>query len=370
MKQIAVIGAVFGDESKARVVHEFSKDYDWVIRYSGSSNAGHTIYRDGKKFVHNLLPSADHRNQKIKSFLGGDMVISPEDLIQEVVRAEQNYPGIAKTIFVDPDAFIITEEHRQIDREKNKHIGTTGKGVGPAYLQKTSRSGIKILDLIKDNHPSIAKLKELGVNFVHCYQLFDQFKKSNLIFEGAQSILLDINLGTYPYVTCGNAGVAGIYASGFGFVRLDHVYGVSKVYSTRVGEGPFPTEIFGKEAEMLREKGGEYGATTGRPRRVGWADFVALKFAAQKGGVTDHIISKFDILNGMEKVPVATKYKNEIYSSADLAHAVPEYTYLNGWKDCRVDAAARMFTDLCEEVTGIRVSHVSFGTSPEDLIKL
>jgi adenylosuccinate synthase len=232
-----------------------------------------------------------------------------------------------------------------------------------------SRSGTKIYHLIKDNHPTITRLKELGVNFVHNYQLFDQLKKSSIIFEGAQSVLLDLNMGTYPYVTCGDTGINGIYASGFGFVKLDRVFGVSKVYSTRVGEGPFPTELFGKEADDLRERGKEYGATTGRPRRVGWADFAALKFAAEKAGITHHIISKFDILNGMEKVPVATKYQSPIYSAMDLFDAVPKYQYLNGWNDVQ-DKHARTFIHLCEEVTGIKVSHVSCGTSPKDLIAL
>jgi adenylosuccinate synthase len=369
MKQIAVVGAVFGDEAKARIVHKFAPQYDWVIRYSGSSNAGHTIYRDGKKYVHNLLPSADYRIPTTKSFLGAGMVIHIEDLLKEVVHAEENYPGIAKTIFIDPDAFIISDLHREVDRQKNKHIGTTGKGVGPAYVEKMSRSGVRLIQYIKDNHPAIQKLKQLGVNFTHVHQLFDQLKQSSLIFEGSQSILLDLNLGTYPYVSCGESGISGIYSSGFGFVKLDRVYGAAKVYSTRVGEGPFPTEIFGQEAEELREKGCEYGATTGRPRRVGWADFAALKYAAEKGGITHLVISKFDILNGMSKVPVAVKYQQPIHSVHDLVDAVPEYVYLDGWQD-QQDKNMYKFITLCEKVTGIKVSHVSFGTSSKDLIEL
>jgi adenylosuccinate synthase len=232
-----------------------------------------------------------------------------------------------------------------------------------------SRSGIKLSQYVSDNHPTITRLKQLGVNFTYVYQLFEKLKQSNLIFEGAQSVLLDINLGTYPYVSCGESALSGIYSSGFGFVKLDRVYGATKVYSTRVGEGPFPTEIFGDEANVLREKGGEYGATTGRPRRVGWADFAALKFAVEKSGITDIIINKFDILNGLEKVPVAVKYNNPIYSSSQLHDAVPEYINLNGWSDCR-DESAQKFIQLCEKITGVKVSYISCGISSEDLIAI
>lgn len=369
MKQIAILGLAYGDEGKGRIVHDFSLDYDWVIRYSGSSNAGHTIYRDDKKYVHNLLPSADHRNQNIKSFLGAGMVINPDELLNEVKRAEENFPGIAKTIYIDPDAFIVSEEHIKIDKEKNKNIGTTGKGIGPAYVEKMSRAGVKLRKLIEDNNPTIEELKKLGVNFTYVYELYNHFKQSNLIFEGAQSILLDLNLGTYPYVTCGEAGISGIYSSGFGFAKLDKVYGVSKAYSTRVGSGPFPTEIFGREADELRQKGKEYGATTGRPRRIGWADFVLLKYAAEKAGVNSLIITKFDILNGIDYIPVATSYMQPLTSSQDLFNAEPVYQFIPKWQSVG-DFGSSKFVELCEETTGIKVEYVSWGVKKEELIQL
>jgi len=369
MKQIAIIGNFFGDEGKGKVIHDFSPDYDWVIRYSGSSNAGHTIYRDGKKYVHNLLPSTDHRNLKIKSFLGSGMVINPEELLLEIKRAESNYPGIAKTIYVDPDAFIVSEDHIKIDKEKNKSIGTTGKGIGPAYVQKMSRNGVKLRKLIEDNNTYIEELKKLGVNFTYSYELFDELKSSNIIFEGAQSVLLDLNLGTYPYVTCGECGISGIYSSGFGFIKLDKVYGVSKAYSTRVGEGPFPTEMTNKEGDELRAKGGEYGATTGRPRRVGWSDFVLLKYAIDKAGINSLIITKFDILKGMDNIPVATSYLEPLKSLSDLDKCEPVYNFVPKWEKYG-DVGSNKFIEYCEKVTKTKVEYVSWGTGKEDLIKI
>ncbi|CAN5950674.1 unnamed protein product, partial [Sphagnum jensenii] len=294
MTNIAVLGAVYGDEGKGSIVHHFSPDYDWVIRYSGGANAGHTIYRDGKKYVHNLLPSVDFRHDKTKAFLGQGMVIDLEKLGEEIFEANKDFKDVGARIYVDPDAFLVLPEHKDEDKKTNGHIGSTNRGIGPAYTSKIGRRGSRVRDFIQKKSNLIRNLSNLGVQFKSVLELKENFLNSSILYEGAQGILLDLNHGSYPYVSCGDCTVAGIYSSGFGFVPPEKVYGVGKAYVTKVGEGPFPTEIFGKEAEELRKIGGEYGATTGRPRRVGWLDLPALRYSIIKGGITHLIITKLD----------------------------------------------------------------------------
>ena len=367
MRNIAVIGIQLGDEGKGKVVHSFSKNYDWVIRWSGGANCGHTIYVDGKKFVHHLVPSIDFNNSKAKGFLASGMVIDLQELYDELLSLEKEIPGIASRIVVDPDAFLVLPAHKEEDKAKNQHIGTTNKGIGPAYRDKMARVGMRICDYIKDNHPIINSLKQLGVEFKYVMELENNLKNSALLFEGAQGMLLDINQGIYPYVSCGDATLAGIFSSGFAFAMPTKVYGVSKCYSTRVGTGPFPTEIFNEEANKLREAGGEYGATTGRPRRIGWLDLPALKYACKKGAITDLIITKLDILNGWQDVPVCTGYQKEPVCTADFALAKPVYTNVKGWRNAKNDEEIYNFVSEVEQYTGIPVSHISSGVNKDDL---
>lgn len=371
---IAVLGAVWGDEGKGRIVHHFSKDYDWVIRFGGGANAGHTIYRDGKKFVHNLLPSADYRNPKIKSYLGAGMVIDLEKLRDEVYAAEKSFPGVGKTIYVDKDAFIVETKHKEEDKATNGHIGSTNRGIGPAYKDKIGRAGFRIGDLERNwlHDPYyddfMYQLIGSGVNFVSSLQLREEMMRSNLLFEGAQGIMLDINHGVYPYVSCGDATLAGIHASGFGFANLDKVYGVAKAYTTKVGEGPFPTEIFGQEADALRERGQEYGATTGRPRRVGWLDLAALKYACQKGNINSLIITKMDILDGMKEVKVCHAYDDTPVCPADFFKAKPQYTPIVGWQDATFLDETLEFIEFIENNVNCSVEYVSCGVSEKDIL--
>ena len=375
MKNIAVLGSCYGDEGKGRVVHDFSPDYDWVVRFSGGANAGHTIYRDGKKYVHNLLPSFDWRSSRPKAFLGSGMVIDLKQLLKEVSQLAAIDPALPSRVYLDLDAFLVLPEHQEEDKSSNGHIGSTNRGIGPAYKDKISRSGHRIRDLVSGEyfHSSyktiLQELEKLGVHFCSSYQLRKQFLTDRILFEGSQGILLDINHGTYPFVSCGDSTISGIHASGFGSIPLDKVYGVAKCYSTKVGEGPFPTELSKKEAHFLREKGQEYGATTGRPRKVGWIDLPALEYACYKGNVQELIITKFDILDGMDEVSVCTRYKNPLQSSKDFFTAIPEYTVIPGWKNSKNLLELNPFITLVEQFANCKVGYISCGVNKEDLIK-
>lgn len=375
MSNIAVLGAMWGDEGKGHITHRLSRDYDWVIRFNGGANAGHTIYRDGVKFVHNLLPSVDFRHANTKAYLGSGMVIDLEKLRDEVVEADKTYPDVGKRIFVDKDAFIVEHKHKEEDKAANAHIGSTNRGIGPAYKDKIGRSGKRIGDLLTDtNQPKTSPysdiLKELrskGVTFTTVLEIEDAFRASNLLFEGAQGVLLDINHGIYPYVSCSDATVGGIIASGFAFAKLDRVYGVAKCYTTKVGEGPFPTELQGEAADDLRKLGNEFGATTGRPRRVGWLDLAALTYACKKGGITHLILTKFDILNGMPKVPVGVLYKKTPMSPSDFFKAIPLVTEVAGWEDAKDYSQLKDFIYLVEKFTKRPVGFISCGTDEKDI---
>lgn len=373
-KNIAIIGAQFGDESKGRVTHEFSKNYDFIIRYAGSLNCGHTIYVDGKKYAHHLVPCIDFKKSSARGFLGAGMVIDLSSLINELSALEIDFPGVSKRMIIDPDSFLITPEHIQQDKDNNKKIGTTQKGVGPAYVSKVDRKGLRLGDVLRtpsnEYYSLTKKLQKMGVQFKYCLELRSELQSSNIIFEGAQSVMLDINHGTYPFVTSSDCTVSGISSAGFGFIKLDEVYGICKAYNTRVGNGPFPTELYDEEAELLRQKGSEFGSTTGRPRRVGWMDLPAIRYAAVKGGITSLVIAKLDILNGQSQVPVCYAYDKEPVCGSDFFDAVPKYTYINGWNDAKDLNQIRHFIDFVEHQTNLPVKYVSCGTAPEDLLTL
>ncbi|MFZ4768665.1 MAG: adenylosuccinate synthetase [Ferruginibacter sp.] len=376
MTNIAILGTLWGDEGKGRITHSLSSQYDWIIRYSGGNNAGHTIYRNGVKYVHNLLPSFDWRDPNQKCFLASGMVIDVEQLYNEVFAAEKAYSDytglidnklnrLGSRIYVDPDAFVVLPGHKEEDKAANVHIGSTNRGIGPAYKSKVGRCGVRIIDLIRSSNSFINKLINIGVHFKHVLELKKCFSSSNLLFEGAQGVMLDLNHGVYPYVSCGDATVAGIYASGFANVKLDAVYGVSKAYLTKVGEGPFPTEIFGEQADALREQGKEYGATTGRPRRVGWLDLAALNYAIQKGGINKLILTKFDVLYGMDEVKLCVNYDKEPVCPSDFYDAKPQYITVPGWKSYN-DKNLKDFIKIIEETVKCSVEYISCGIKDED----
>lgn len=373
MSNIAVLGLAFGDEGKGRIVHDFSPNYDWVIRFNGGANAGHTIYRDSVKYVHNLMPSFDWRSPRPKAFLASGMVIDLEQLHKEVKDLYTINPEHTKRVYVDPNTFVVLSEHKQEDKSTNSHIGSTNRGIGPAYKSKISRNGVKIHDIMSKNDPAdvnfhfISEMQKMGVNFISKLELDSEFSKSDLLFEGAQGIMLDINHGIYPYVSCSEATLAGVYACGF-YYPIDKVYGVVKCYTTKVGEGPFPTELLGDEAVSLREKGNEYGATTGRPRRIGWIDLPALDYACKTSGVTDIIITKFDILNNLKEVPMCTSYDKKPLSSGDFFNTKTYYTSVPGWKDANNLEELKPFISQVEKATSKSVKFISVGVDTKDLI--
>jgi adenylosuccinate synthase len=371
---IAVLGACWGDEGKGHIVHHFSANYDWVVRFNGGANAGHTIYRDGIKYVHNLMPSFDWRSERPKAFLSSGMVIDLTQLTLEVSNLAKVNKQLPARVYVDPDAFLVLPEHQEEDRQNNAHIGSTNRGIGPAYKAKIGRTGIRIRNVLNgysdiNINNCIKELKSYGVNFISLLDLKSEMKYSDILYEGAQGIMLDINHGIYPYVSCSESTVAGIYSAGFHFEPPEKVYGVAKCYTTKVGEGPFPTELLGEEAEKLRKQGKEYGATTGRPRRIGWADLPALKYACEKGGITNLIFTKFDILNGMENVKVCHQYGKMPTCSDDFFHAQPLYKDVPGWVDAHNDAQLIPFIQLVEGVTEHHVSYISRGTDSKDISK-
>ncbi|CEP78929.1 Adenylosuccinate synthetase [Defluviitoga tunisiensis] len=404
---MAIVGAQWGDEGKGKVVNYFSDNYEWIVRFSGGANAGHTIYYQNKKYVNHMLPSIKP-NSDAKGFLGAGMVLDLDKLVDELNILENDFPGISSRFYIDLETFLVLPWHKEedeiIESMRRNPIGTTKRGIGPAYTDKVSREGIKLYylfdeKLLEDRLENIyylkqnyygnklkstkeevfnylinarRKLEKLNVNYASAIEMGKVFRSTSVLFEGAQGVLLDLDFGTYPFVTSSSCMAHGVSSVGFSTFELDNVYGVLKAYTTRVGEGPFPTEIFGDEAEVLRQKGGEYGATTGRPRRIGWLDLPALRYAKIRSGLTGLVITKADVLNGIEKIKVCTKYsiKEEIKdipsSSYDFFVAKPIYEELDGWSDTN-DINFLKFISFIEEKTEIDIDYISYGPKTEEM---
>lgn len=404
---MAIVGAQWGDEGKGKVVNYFSDNYEWIVRFSGGANAGHTIYYQNKKYVNHMLPSIKP-NSDAKGFLGAGMVLDLDKLVDELNILENDFPGISSRFYIDLETFLVLPWHKEedeiIESMRRNPIGTTKRGIGPAYTDKVSREGIKLYylfdeKLLEDRLENIyylkqnyygnklkstkeevfnylinarRKLEKLNVNYASAIEMGKVFRSTSVLFEGAQGVLLDLDFGTYPFVTSSSCMAHGVSSVGFSTFELDNVYGVLKAYTTRVGEGPFPTEIFGDEAEVLRQKGGEYGATTGRPRRIGWLDLPALRYAKIRSGLTGLVITKADVLNGIEKIKVCTKYsiKKEIKdipsSSYDFFVAKPIYEELDGWSDTN-DINFLKFISFIEEKTEIDIDYISYGPKTEEM---
>ncbi|MFP4461318.1 MAG: adenylosuccinate synthase [Thermotogota bacterium] len=409
MKRLAIVGAQWGDEGKGKVVNYFAREYEWIVRFSGGANAGHTIYVDGKKYVNHILPSISPDSSS-KAFLGAGMVIDLEQMIKEIEIIEADYPGFSSRIHIDREVFLVLPWHKQedaiVESWRDNPIGTTKKGVGPAYTDKVSREGIKFYHLLdeemllerlksayklkmkmyneqlemdyKDVFEYLVhlrrKLEQMNVNIASAVDMADVFRNTTVLFEGAQGVLLDLDFGTYPFVTSGSCMAHGVSAVGFSTFELDSVMGVLKAYTTRVGEGPYPTEETDEEkAEALRQKGNEYGATTGRPRRVGWLDLPALRYAKLRSGLTELVITKADVLNGMDEIKICTAYDvngkiKEIPSSSyDFFVAKPIYEKLRGWENTQHLNFLKYMTFI-EEKTGIKINHISYGPKTEEMI--
>ena len=381
MSCIVIVGAQWGDEGKGKFVDVFTEQADWVVRFQGGNNAGHTIVVDGVKTALSLLPSGILRSG-VRCLLGAGVVLNPSVLISEMERVRaagaDTSPG---RIVLDRDAHLVLDYHVAIDKARERsrgsgRIGTTGRGIGPAYEDRSQRSGIRCADLLyptsmKDRVRAHVEEKNKILEFVldsdvrvDFEGLWDRLEQEagilapyvgngsklvndavkrgeRIIFEGAQGVLLDQIHGTYPFVTSSStiAGSAAI-GSGVGPRHIDSVVGIAKAYTTRVGEGPFPTELNDATGEELRQRGHEFGTVTGRPRRCGWLDAVALRRAIRVSGIDSVILTKLDILSGLRSIKVCTAYRCNGQVLDDLPALVhefeglePQYTELDGWDE-------------------------------------
>ena len=420
MPGVVIIGAQWGDEGKGKIVDNLASKSDIVVRFQGGNNAGHTVVVNGKKVIFHLIPSGI-LYQDTMVVIGNGMVIDLDVLMEEIENFRSMGINFDGRFYISDSAHLILPIHKEIDalRENlrgKKKIGTTKRGIGPAYEDKVARMGIRVGDLL---YPEILteKLKNLldhrnryvkdvlkgeEIDFREVYDklmkhaekiknfitdtisLLHSAADRKILFEGAQGTLLDIDHGTYPYVTSSNTTVGGVLTgSGVNPSFLSEIVGVSKAYTTRVGGGPFPTELNDEVGKRLRDKGGEYGATTGRPRRCGWLDIVALKYAAKINGFTGLAITKLDVLSGEEVVKIAVKYEcdgreTDHFPSSYylLERCRPIYEELPGWKedicDCRrfeeLPENARKYIERIEEVTGVPVYMISVGQEREKII--
>lgn len=425
MPNVVVIGAQWGDEGKGRIVDLISEKVDIIARYQGGNNAGHTIVIGDEKVVLHHLPSGILREDKV-SVIGNGVVIDPKVLLEEIkeLRAA-GHKADSENLRISERAHVIMPYHREIDKGReevkdNNRIGTTGRGIGPVYEDKAARRGIKVSDLI-DSDALASRLKEvltdrnlyiskvLGKepldyeNMLEEYSLYgkelmeftcDSSKLLNnsindgksVLFEGAQGALLDIDFGTYPYVTSSSASSGGACTgTGVSPTKIDSVLGIAKAYTTRVGEGPFPSELSCETGQKLRDLGGEYGATTGRPRRCGWFDAFAMRYASMINGISHIALTKLDVLSGFEKLSICTgyRYKGETlkdYPSNNhmLSQCDPIYEELDGWNEdislvkdvSELPTQAREYISALEEFSGVPLYAVSLGASREKILFL
>ncbi len=424
MPNIVVVGAQWGDEGKGKIVDFLTEKADVVARYQGGHNAGHTVVINNEKFILHLIPSGILHSGKI-CLIGNGVVVDPAALIEEMNGLKKRGIDIDRNLFLSKNAHLIMPYHMAIDEESErskgtKKIGTTGRGIGPTYVDKMARIGIRVVDLL---YPEVfrekltANLSNIN-NLLECLYRASKFEvediyseymgyaerlsgyiadtdiiinkmigeNKNILFEGAQGTMLDIDHGTYPYVTSSNA-IAGGACTGLGVgpTKITGVLGVAKAYTTRVGGGPFPTEIGGPLGDKLRERGGEFGATTGRPRRCGWLDMVVLRHSARINGLTGFAITKLDILDGLEKIKICTGYRHEgkIYDEfpkevAVLEECEPLYEEVDGWKESTIGIrefnglpkAAQSYIRMIEKILGVEVQIISTGQKREEIIML
>lgn len=421
MNVTVVIGAQWGDEGKAKMIDYFSREADIVVRYQGGANAGHTVVTNGKKYVFHLIPSGILHEGKI-CVLGNGVVLDPLKFIEEMDALIQQGIDINYRILISDAAHLIMPYHKALDSAleelRSDKIGTTGRGIGPCYADKCQRTGIRVGDIFLDEKDletkirqtlevknlqlvkmhkkdpfSIDEIMEILVTFKNRankmiintgYFLNEEAEKGkNIILEGAQGFGLDIDHGTYPFVTSSNPTIGGaLLGSGLNPKNISRVVGISKAYLTRVGEGPFPTEDLGDEGNILREKGGEYGATTGRPRRCGWFDVELLKQAIRVCGFTEISLTKLDVLSGFKKIKVATAYsyngkKIDMFPSYLLDRISPEYEEFDGWDEdissCKeydeLPQKAKDYIDQLEKLIKTPITIVSVGPDRENTIK-
>ncbi|MDP2685423.1 MAG: adenylosuccinate synthase [bacterium] len=418
-----VIGSQWGDEGKGKVVDILSKNADYVVRFHGGNNAGHTVIIGDKKFAFHLIPSGIINKNTIGVIANG-VIIDPEVLLSEIEILKKEGIDVFKKLVISPRCHLILPYHKQLDeafenaRGKDK-LGTTKRGIGPTYADKVSYNGIRLYELInwdifKEKFEFQAKIKNKilklfktpTINIQKSLKDFKKYRekllpyikdtfvilknaqknKKNILFEGAHGVMLDIDWSPYPYTTGSNVISSGVTAgSGILSKDLDDIWGIVKAYATKVGEGPFPTEFDNKIAHLLREQGVEYGTTTGRPRRIGWLDLEAVKFACDINGLTKIALTKTDVLSGLKeiKVCVGYKYKGKKISYEEcgyleLAELKPVYKTFKGWKEdikgvkklSQLPLNCRKYIDFIEKFLGVPIKVISTGPEREETIKL
>jgi adenylosuccinate synthase len=418
----AVLGIQWGDEGKGKIVDLLGESADIVARYQGGHNAGHTVVFDDETFILHLLPTGILRPQ-IQCYIGNGVVIDPKSLIQEIEDIESKGIQVAGRLFISHNAHLILPYHQSLDQlseelDGDNKIGTTGRGIGPAYADKAGRRGIRMGDLmdfkgLKEKVSRIIEIKNTILKYVYKAESIPEkqvldylflFKEKigdcitdttalihqqiaagkRILLEGAQGTLLDIDFGTYPFVTSSNTTIGGISTGlGLSLRKVNRIVGVIKAYTTRVGNGPFPTELKDTLGEKIRETGGEYGATTGRPRRCGWFDSVMARYAVRINDIDALAITKLDVLDALEEIRVCTGYRCngkviEDFSlyTGFLNHAEPVYESLPGWQQTL--SGIRTYGDLpietqrylkkIEDIVHVPIGIVSVGSNREETI--
>lgn len=421
MPGIIVVGTQWGDEGKGKATDQLGSTVDVVVKFNGGNNAGHTVVVDGETYALHLLP-AGILNPEATPIIGNGVVVDLEALFSEIDLMESR--GVDTShLLVSANAHVIPPYNRLLDQATEKslgdqQIGTTGRGIGPTYADKMNRIGVRIQDLLDEdvlrqrlrgalNEKNLLFTTVHGENSVNPDDVADVLLTyadrlrpmvtdsslfinnaldagQTVLFEAGQAAMLDIDHGTYPFVTSSNATAGGaLTGAGVGPTKIDSVIGVTKAYTTRVGEGPFPTELFGEDSDHLRELGGEYGVTTGRPRRVGWFDPLVVRYAARVNGLTDVVLTKLDVLDSYEELPVCVGYEidgetvTEIpMEQADFSRAVPIYEVLPGWQEDTTAARkfedlpenARAYVEFLERQIGCRISSIGVGQGREEII--
>ncbi|HLO82929.1 MAG TPA: adenylosuccinate synthase [Chitinophagaceae bacterium] len=416
-----ILGLQWGDEGKGKIVDYFAPSYDIIARFQGGPNAGHTLYVNGQKVVLHQIPSGVFHEGTI-NLIGNGVVLDPVTLKKEAQKVADMGVDCRKNLYISQRTHLILPTHRALDKASelskgNDKIGSTLKGIGPAYMDKTGRNGLRVGDLLDrnfttqyiklrmkhqrllDSHnfsedisaweeeffEALEFMRELNIVNGE-YFINDRISKgSRVLAEGAQGSMLDVDFGTFPFVTSSSTTTSGV-CSGLGIApqKIKEVIGVSKAYCTRVGSGPFPTELFEETGEELRKLGSEFGATTGRPRRCGWIDLVALKFACMINGVTQIVMTKADVLDSFESLSLCENYIINGEKTAQVPYQMmktaiePVYTSLPGWKTDITKIQAKqdipqLMNNYIEHVNnylGVGVSYVSNGPGREQIIKL
>lgn len=421
MSAVVIVGAQWGDEGKGKATDLLGPRVDYVVKPNGGNNAGHTVVVNGQKFELKLLP-AGILSENATPVIGNGVVVNPEALFAEIEGLQARGADTSK-LKISANAHLVAPYHQTMDKVTERFlgkraIGTTGRGIGPTYMDKVGRLGVRVQDILDESilrqkvegalrqknellvkvynrrHVEVNEIVDYFLSFaerlkpmiVDTTQLLNNAldEGKTLLMEGGQATFLDVDHGTYPFVTSSNPTAGGAcVGSGVGPTRISRVIGIQKAYTTRVGAGPFPTELFDKMGEFLRTTGGEFGVNTGRPRRCGWYDAVLARQAVRINGFTDLFITKLDVLTGLEKIPVCVAYEvdgvrfDEVpMTQTDFHHANPVYEYFDGWSENISDAKsladlpenARKYVHKLEELSGCRISAIGVGPDRDQTI--